>query len=308
MKKHFIKVNKLFLGITIGIIISGITVMAATIAASNVIYTNSTSGLSSTNVQGALKELYTKAANRNFSASSYSLSVEGNGLSTPYQSFSIAKSGTQAVTVTPAKNNYIASGSCTNGYTISGLTTGTSATSAQTITVYNNGNAKDGVCTLTLEKGAASVLNCPSCVYLYGSNLQYHSYMSHTLSGYTTYQNYTDLVESTGYNHFLGVQLGSNKVINAVYVCAIESDIPFCIRVYSNNGGTIPSSYTQNNTNTLNQVYNNCRTSYGETQCTGTDYNVTMTVGNGDISAGVYQVSNTRRGCRGQSGNAECGN
>lgn len=53
---------KLVIGIIIGATISGVTVYAATvIASSNVSYSNTTSGLSATNVQGAIDELYTKA-------------------------------------------------------------------------------------------------------------------------------------------------------------------------------------------------------------------------------------------------------
>lgn len=62
--KKLIKSNiKLIIGILIGMVLSITTVYAATIlfASNQVSYDNTTSGLSSTNVQDALDELYTKA-------------------------------------------------------------------------------------------------------------------------------------------------------------------------------------------------------------------------------------------------------
>lgn len=62
--KEIIKKNvKLVIGIIIGAVVSGGTVYAATILAANQVgYDNTSSGISSTNVQGALDELYTRAS------------------------------------------------------------------------------------------------------------------------------------------------------------------------------------------------------------------------------------------------------
>jgi hypothetical protein len=63
----YIKSNiKLVIGILIGAVLSGTTVYAATILfnSNQVVYDNSSSGATSTNVQGALDELYTKANTR----------------------------------------------------------------------------------------------------------------------------------------------------------------------------------------------------------------------------------------------------
>jgi hypothetical protein len=60
----YIKSNiKLVIGILIGAVLSGTTVYAATILfnSNQVVYDNTSSGMSATNVQGALDELYTKA-------------------------------------------------------------------------------------------------------------------------------------------------------------------------------------------------------------------------------------------------------
>lgn len=64
LKEKFIKNEKYILGIITGILISGTTVYAATIiSAVNVSYSNTSSKLSSTNVQNAIDELYDKAKN-----------------------------------------------------------------------------------------------------------------------------------------------------------------------------------------------------------------------------------------------------
>lgn len=53
---------KVIIAFVVGVIISGGTVYAATILAANQVgYDNTTSGITSTNVQGALDELYTRA-------------------------------------------------------------------------------------------------------------------------------------------------------------------------------------------------------------------------------------------------------
>ena len=65
--KKVIRSNyKIFIGVLIGLIISlGGVYAATTIAGSSVTYSNTTTGLSSTTVQGAIDELYTKSDIRN---------------------------------------------------------------------------------------------------------------------------------------------------------------------------------------------------------------------------------------------------
>ena len=76
MKKigKFIKNN--IIGFIIGVIISGATVYAATVASSSVSYSNTNSGSSATTVKAALDELYTRAntwinPNNNFGTPQY---------------------------------------------------------------------------------------------------------------------------------------------------------------------------------------------------------------------------------------------
>ena len=79
---------------------------------------------------------------------SYGVSVNGSNVTINPTSLNINYAGSGKVTITPSNNYYIESASCTNGYTISGLTTGTSATGSQTITINNNSNAQGSTCTI----------------------------------------------------------------------------------------------------------------------------------------------------------------
>ncbi len=79
---------------------------------------------------------------------SYGVSVSGSNVTINPTSLNINYAGSGRVTITPSSNYYIESASCTNGYTISGLTTGTSATGSQTITINNNSNAQGSTCTI----------------------------------------------------------------------------------------------------------------------------------------------------------------
>ena len=62
-----------------------------------------------------------------------------------------ANTGDITVTITPQTGYYISNVSCTNGYTITGLTTGTNATEAQTVTINDNDSNKSSICTFTTE-------------------------------------------------------------------------------------------------------------------------------------------------------------
>ena len=85
----------------------------------------------------------------NKSGTSYAIAMEGTNVTFSSNSLSAHYGSTEEVTITPAPGSYINGGSCTNGYTITGLTTGTSATTAQTITINNNNRVKGSTCTIT---------------------------------------------------------------------------------------------------------------------------------------------------------------
>ena len=72
-------------------------------------------------------------------------------------STSINYGGTASLTVTPSSGYYLSAGSCTNGYTITGMTTGTSATSAQTVTIDNNSKDSASTCSFTFTVDARDI-------------------------------------------------------------------------------------------------------------------------------------------------------
>ena len=78
----------------------------------------------------------------------YTVNIGINNGSISATSIKVIYGKENTITVTPNSGYYLSSGSCTNGYTISGLKTGTSATGSQTITIKNNSNASDSVCTI----------------------------------------------------------------------------------------------------------------------------------------------------------------
>lgn len=73
----------------------------------------------------------------------------GNGTVT--ESSNIAKGGTATLTVTPNSGYYLSSGSCTNGYTISNMNTGSFYVNAQSVTINNNNVSNLSNCTFYFD-------------------------------------------------------------------------------------------------------------------------------------------------------------
>jgi hypothetical protein len=63
------------------------------------------------------------------------------------------------------------------------------------------------------------------------------------------YNNYLDLINTTGKNIFLGVKLNGNNQVTDVYVCGIKGNVPFCLKgsLWPTLGGTdTPAIYAAN--------------------------------------------------------------
>ena len=75
-----------------------------------------------------------------------SANFTGDNVTFSNTSIPITSGGTGTVTITPAEGYYLNSFTCTNGYTNNAIT-GSSATSAQTVTITNPNVAKSAVCT-----------------------------------------------------------------------------------------------------------------------------------------------------------------
>ena len=113
-KEIFSKNTKVIIAFIVGIIISGTTVYAATtLLSQSVYYNNSTSGATSTNVQGAIDELYTRAntwinPNNNMGTPQYYAFGTYKGWCTDTSCNSYANFPTTATTPPSGKNVYAA--------------------------------------------------------------------------------------------------------------------------------------------------------------------------------------------------------
>ena len=88
-----------------------------------------------------------------WNVNNYNVSVTNNGNGTVgVTSVAVPYGGTKTFTVTPNSGYYLSSISCTNGYTVSGFTTGITHLSTQTVTVSNNNNDSDSVCNVSFTK------------------------------------------------------------------------------------------------------------------------------------------------------------
>ena len=83
-----------------------------------------------------------------WSVNSYTVTIAGTNVTKGANSISVAYGSSGTVTITPSSGYYLSGASCTNGYTTN-ATTGTSATGAQTVTIYNNSKASTSTCTFT---------------------------------------------------------------------------------------------------------------------------------------------------------------
>ena len=79
------------------------------------------------------------------------------------------------------------------------------------------------------------------------------------------YDNYEELIATTGKNYFLGVKLNSSNEITNAYACGVKDDVPFCIE-----GTSDESKYTANQTllQGANYYNNTCAVITGKSEYT----------------------------------------
>ena len=82
---------------------------------------------------------------------SYTVTIVSNNSSNTPSSLSVEYGSTNSFNLVPNSNYYLKSYSCTNGYKVNNLTTGTSAKNSQTVTINNNGVDGDSTCTFVLS-------------------------------------------------------------------------------------------------------------------------------------------------------------
>ena len=84
----------------------------------------------------------------NWKVNNYTATITGSNVTISSSSVSVPYGGTATFTVTPTSGYYLNSITCTNGYTVSGYTTGTSATGTQTVTIKNPSTTQATTCTV----------------------------------------------------------------------------------------------------------------------------------------------------------------
>ena len=124
-----------------------------------------------------------------------------------------------------------------------------------------------------VEEPSKGIESCPDCKFTYF--LVYAKWTTWNTNSQTPtqitsglYDNYEELIATTGKNYFLGVKLNSNNEVTNAYACGVKDGTPFCIEGYSDN-----SKYNANKT-LLNgaNLYNNTCTETVEDEGTENEY------------------------------------
>lgn len=188
--------------------------------------TNATTGTGATAAQTVTIKNNKNASNSACTATMsniYYASITGNNTTSSTSNLSIPYNSSSTIEVTPKTGYYFTTASCTNGYTIEGLVSGKGNTSPQTLTINNNANAKDSVCTIS---SAGTYL-----ISMTGSNATYASQSQ----GQITYGSTTKitLTPTTGYwlsnisctnGYTASGNMGPNKSGSAVQDITIKNN------------------------------------------------------------------------------------
>ena len=159
--------------------------------------------------------------------------------------------------------------------------------------------------------------SCPGCKFMYTTSdnwTTWNNLLSQTPTQITSglYENYQELIATTGKNYFLGVKLNSNNEVTNAYACGVKEGTPFCIEGYSDN-----SKYSANQTLLQGaNLYNNTCTVQVEEEGTANEYEYTECGpwdNSGSLSAGAGSYGGVRAGVGnvddcivGSAGNFRC--
>ena len=150
-----------------------------------------------------------------------------------------------------------------------------------------------------VEAPSKGIESCPDCKFMYTTNENFATWnnQSETPTQITSglYDNYEELIATTGKNYFLGVKLNSNNEVTNAYACGVKDGNPFCIEGYSDN-----SKYNANKT-LLNGVnlYNNTCTETVSYEGTENEYRYSVCGprdNSGSLSAGADSYGNVDAG------------
>ena len=117
-------------------------------------------------------------------------------------------------------------------------------------------------------QSTGTIESCPGCKFMYSTNTMYTTWnTSNKMPTKITsglYDNYEELIETTGENYFLGVKLNSNNQVTNAYVCGIKDNVPFCIEgtkdgsKYAANQRILQGASLWNNTCTIKEYCIEC--------------------------------------------------
>ena len=111
------------------------------------------------------------------------------------------------------------------------------------------------------EPEQGTIESCPGCKFIYTTTLMYTTWnmlgwddanSSVLTSG--LYENYQELIATTGKNYFLGVKLNNNNEVTNAYACGVKDGTPFCIEgtvdgsKYADNQALLQGANLWNNT------------------------------------------------------------
>ena len=130
-----------------------------------------------------------------------------------------------------------------------------------------------------VQKPSKSIESCPGCKFMYLANTP--MYTTWNMAGYDSvndveipetptvlttglYDNYEELIATTGKNYFLGVKLNNNSEVTNAYACGVKDGTPFCIEGTSDgsknadNQALLQGADLWNNTCTVGSNYTEC--------------------------------------------------
>ena len=149
-----------------------------------------------------------------------------------------------------------------------------------------------------VEEPSKGIESCPDCKFMYYvvdpndiAAVKWTTWnnQNQTPTQITSglYDNYEELIATTGKNYFLGVKLNNNNEVTNAYACGVKDNEPFCLE-----GTSDGSKYTANQTllQGANLYNNSCTVESNYTECGPWDNSGSVSASahsDGDVDAGV---------------------
>lgn len=101
------------------------------------------------------------------------------------------------------------------------------------------------------EPAQGTIESCPGCKFMYLAYIPMYTTWntnSHTPTQITSglYDNYEELIATTGKNYFLGLKLNNNNEVTNAYACGVKDNVPFCLEGTLNGASETATAYATN--------------------------------------------------------------